>query len=151
MKESKNRRSHKLLIIITAVLAVVLGSAAVYAATAGSESDPVVTKSYVDNAVANAGSGSSEDSDSGFQIVELSAGETLTGYQDTQIVLRSGAATAVIPGINGISDLTDGSDILNDEKIELNHLLMVPRSDGRGIKVSVDSFVMVKGAYTIGS
>lgn len=147
------------MIIISAVIAVVIGSVAVYAATtAGTDSDPVVTKSYVDNAIAgikrgeNTPDNTGSDSEEGFQIIELKAGQQLTGYQDTQLVVRSGSVRAVIPGENGLSDLTDGSDItVNNVSVRANHLILVPRSDGRGIKARTDSFVMVKGAYTIGS
>lgn len=159
MKTHEDRRYHRLMIIISAVIAVVIGSVAVYAATtAGTDSDPVVTKSYVDNAIAGIKSGGNtpdntgSDSEDGFQIIELKAGQQLTGYQDTQLVVRSGSVRAVIPGENGLSDLTDGSDItVNNVSVRANHLILVPRSDGRGIKARTDSFVMVKGAYTIGS
>lgn len=157
----KTVKHNKLFIVLSAILAVMLGAVAVYAATgAGTESDPVVTRSYVDKAVAavqNSGktdAGKDEtaggtSSDSGFQIIEMKAGDHITGYQDTEIIVRSGIVRTSIPGVDGLSDLTSGRDIKNRTTVSNNHLLLVPRSDGRGIVARSQAYVMVKGSYTM--
>ena len=49
----KNRLSKKAWIILITVMILIVGSVSVYAAaSAGSESDPLVTKSYVDAEIA---------------------------------------------------------------------------------------------------
>ena len=125
--------------LVVAVLSVLLlAGAAVWAAggAPGSEEDPVVSKSYVDGRTA-------------FSAVELAEGQKLIGTGGTEIILRSGEATAIDNGVNGISDLTAGSDLMSGDAVGLNHLLMVPRADGRGITALTDAWVMVRGEYEI--
>jgi len=125
--------------LVVAVLSVLLlAGAAVWAAggAPGSEEDPVVSKSYVDGRTA-------------FSAVELADGQKLIGTGGTEIILRSGEAAAIDNGVNGISDLTAGSDLMSGDAVGLNHLLMVPRADGRGITALTDAWVMVRGEYEI--
>jgi hypothetical protein len=76
----------------------------------------------------------------------IQAGRVLIAESGTEIILRSGSASAV-SGINGLCDVTAGSDIVNGMNIPVNHLLVVPASDGRGLRFNADSYVMVKGLY----
>lgn len=125
--------------VVIFVLVLVTGIGYALAGTdspAGSQGDPVVTKSYV-------------DSKSAFSPISLTAGQKLIGGEGCEIILRSGEATAIDNGANGISDLTDGKDLITGNWVFLNHLLLVPRSDGRGIKATTDIWVMVKGEYSI--
>lgn len=134
------------------LLLLIIGTAAVYAASSvpGSEGDPVVTKSYVDSAIANAVAGSGGASaGSSYKVVELTEGQALIGGEGTEIILRSGIATAIDNGANGVSDMTAGEDLKTGQKVTENHLLLVPRNDGRGIRVSTGAFVMVRGSYTL--
>ena len=68
-----------------------------------------------------------------------------------QFLVRSGAANAVAPTANqGLSDMTVGGEILNGKKVPINHLVLVPRGDGRGIIItSSESYVMVRGPYSV--
>lgn len=164
MKEQNFRKRIRLLIGLIAVFALGTGAFALYAAaegTAGTSSDPVVTKSYVDRVVSElkqqgtgdpsqgGNGGQSSSGGSGMQIIELKQGQTLIGYQNTQIIVRSGIVHAAIPGENGISDLTEGADLREGDPAQKDHLLLVPRSDGRGIKADTDAFVMVQGDYAV--
>jgi hypothetical protein len=63
--------------------------------------------------------------------------------------LRSGEATAIDNGYNGVANLTAGMDMMTGNNIELNHLLLVPRADGRGILATTEAWVMVRGSYSI--
>lgn len=102
----------------------------------GSEGDPVVSKSYV-------------DAKTSFSPIQLTQGQKLIGAEGTEMILRSGEASAIDNGVNGISDLTSGMDLMTGNQVVLNHLLLVPRSDGRGISALTDIWIMVRGSYTI--
>lgn len=152
----------------------------------GSISDPLVTKSYVDDAnskllaqveqklgsgvVTENGPTSNSMTDiykyidnklaiiaqngvsvsSGFIVVEVEVGQKLICQASTELILRSGDAIAIANTAgDGLTDTTAGKDIKGGETIMSNHLLIVPRSDGRGLSVNKKSFIMVKGNYAI--
>ena len=80
MKFSEFRKGGKKLVLTAAVLiAVVAGALVVTAATTepGSSSDPVVTKSYVDSAIADAlaDAGTGSGSSSSYEVVHVEAGK----------------------------------------------------------------------------
>jgi hypothetical protein len=134
------------LVIVISVFAVTVAAAAA-ADTPGSEGDPVVTKSYVDSQIAQLkGSGAASSS---YVVVQVSVGQRLLGKSGTEIILRSGEATAIDNGANGVSDMTAGKDLMTGQSVGQNHLLLVPKDDGRGIQAITDIFVMVRGSYTI--
>lgn len=102
----------------------------------GSDADPLVTKSYVDQFLA-------------LVVFELAKGQTLVGGAGTEIIVRSGTAKAVAGQLGGVCDLTGGRDLAQGETVKANHLLLVPRADGRGIRADTAVWVMVRGPYTI--
>ena len=55
------------------------------------------------------------------------------------MILRTGTAVAYIPASasGGLSDLTAGANVNNNKSISLNHLMLFPRDDGRGIPVGI--------------
>lgn len=84
----------------------------------------------------------------GYTVECLKKGQKLLG--NCEIILRSGSAEAVCPGANGISDLTEGADLADKTVLSANHLLLVPRDDGRGLIVtSAEAYIMVRGTYRI--
>jgi len=85
-----------------------------------------------------------------FKLITLKEGETLTCEAGTEIIVRSGKSVVVTSETSsgGISDITEGRDLPNNEQITNNHLLIVPKADGRGIKATVTGAVMIKGKYT---
>ncbi|AEE91814.1 conserved exported protein of unknown function [Tepidanaerobacter acetatoxydans Re1] len=118
----------------------------------GSESDPLVTKSYVDKVLSNLKQyvDSKPGSSSGWEIVYMEQGQSLIGDKGTEIILRSGIATVVDEGNGGLADITEGKDIINGENVMQNHLLIVPRDDGRGVKAENNNVILlIKGSYTI--
>ena len=134
------------LVIVISVFAVTVAAAAA-ADTPGSEGDPVVTKSYVDSQIAQLkGGGTASNS---YVVVQVGAGQRLLGKSGTEIILRSGEATAIDNGANGVSDMTAGKDLMTGQSVGQNHLLLVPKDDGRGIQAITDLFVMVRGSYSI--
>ena len=103
----------------------------------GSESDPVVSKSYVDSKLS-------------YSPLQLFEGQRLIGGEGAEIIMRSGEAEAIDSnGENGVSDLTAGKDLMTGDSVGLNHLLVVPRSDGRGIKALTEVWVMIRGDYSV--
>lgn len=170
MKNSKGSRKFKL-IMVAGMLVALIGTTA-YAASnqPGGVSDPIVTKSYVDEQVrlmkeslktqlkqevmdelkSQIGTGSSDRS---FEAFQLQPGQTLIGYSGTEIIVRSGTVK-VKAGDNGdgIPDVTGGKDLAGDELVPANHLLIIPRTDNRGITVDANSkttWVMVRGPYEV--
>ncbi len=148
----------------TAALGIALALAATGMAYSepGTESDPLISlsyleekldelKDYIDSKVANNGEQiPSNPSDNSLVVVELFNGQMLIGDAGSEIILRSGSATAITSPSGGLSDVTAGTDITEGKPIPANHLLIIPRSDGRGIFVTKNStFVMVRGGYTI--
>ena len=138
------------LTLLIVVLALIATTAAVGAAgyEPGSSDDPVVTKSYVDAQIAALKKGDGGTA-TVFEPVFVEAGKTLVGGGGTELILRSGGALAVAKGADGLSDVTEGKDLAGGFAVTRNHLLLVPRDDGRGISAATDIWVMVKGTYSI--
>lgn len=86
-----------------------------------------------------------------FQVVELPAGHILIGEGGTEVVLRAGYVTVTLlpEAKGGILNVTTGEDHSADTWVQRNHLLVIPRSDGRGLLAKSDAVLMVKGPYTI--
>ncbi|SNX54517.1 hypothetical protein [Thermoanaerobacterium sp. RBIITD] len=119
----------------------------------GSQQDPLVSKSYVDNKYdevksyvdSKIGSGAVGSS---YDIVELKAGESITLYEGSEAIVRTNNSSVIVTKTDGVSDLTGGKDLKNDTLIPANHLLLFPRSDGRGIKANNYTIIVVMGKYT---
>ncbi len=86
-----------------------------------------------------------------FEVVYLNKGAKIMAESPCEIVLRSGSAIVVSIVANGLSDMTDGTELLNTANIPLNHHLLVPRGgDGRGIEItSEEAYIMVRGDYSV--
>lgn len=114
----------------------------VYAAFAGTESepggsgDPLVSQSYVDQYVQ-------------WKVVELEEGQVLKGQAGLELIVRRGQALVVDPVGNGIPDLTSGTDISAGSTVPVNHLMLIPREDGRGIRTASPVVAMYRGGADI--
>lgn len=94
--------------------------------------------------------GAAGGSGTAWQIVELERGQILQGGAGCELVLRGGTATVLDPTGNGLSDLTAGTDPKNGAAVPRNHLLLVPRDDGRGLKATASkAWIMYRGSVTI--
>jgi len=102
----------------------------------GSDADPLVTQSYVDQFFS-------------LVVLQLSPGQKLEGNGGTEIIVRSGTARAVASPQGGVCDVTAGKDLAQGERVALNHLLVIPRTDGRGILAETALYVMVRGPHTL--
>ena len=154
----------------------ILSATSLYAADSriGTQSDPLVTKSYVDSKIAQMnGSGNTSDlnatiaaqekliselsqqiaqlqaSQGGYEIVTVAAGQTIYGKQGSEIIIRSGEGNIIGSAAGGVQDITDGVDLAGGQMAPNNNLLLIPREDGRGISATRTMVVMVRGGYTI--
>ncbi len=161
--------------LVSSVLMTTFTTSIVSGADAGSNSDPLVARSYVDSkiaelktyidtsiasAIANINSSNNNNTDnnnttttpssSQYTVVPVSKGQTIIGGEGTEMILRSGRATVVSTTSNGLVDMTTGIDALANSEVQKNHLMIVPRNDGRGFKVTTDNTnVMIRGNYEI--
>lgn len=149
------RNWKKIATVTTMVGALLVGTTtAANSGAPGSVDDPLVTKSYVDQQISKVsgspGGGGSVDADTTLKVVQLQTGQKLIGHAGTEIIVRTGQAKGLLsPGGDGLSDVTAGVDI-KGTNVPTNHLILIPRSDGRGIQVTKGpSSIMVRGSYEI--
>ncbi len=140
----------------------------------GSVDDPIVTKSYVDEQVQKLVQSElakqaitpeqvqkmiTEQTKTvkqdalAIKVIKLNTGQSLYAGAGSEFIVRTGKAVAFSSTANGIPDLTGGKDIPAGNAIPVNHLLIFPNEDGRGVKpdpnVVSDIFVMVRGNYQL--
>lgn len=149
-------------LFFTAVTVISL-AAFVYAASPGTAEDPLVSKSYVEklineafqnnstgnNTVISNPSVNTSNSASSYVPVNVKIGQKLIGEEGTEIILRSGRGFGYVSTESGIVDITQGTEIFNNEEIIKNHMLIIPRDDGRGVRIVEDAWFLVKGGYKI--
>lgn len=102
----------------------------------GSSADPLVSKSYVDQMTL-------------YRIVNVPAGQSIIGEAGTEMVLRGGKATAITTAQGGLLNVSAGHDMVQGMEVPPNHLIIIPRSDGRGFKATTDLILMVKGPASV--
>lgn len=128
----------------------------------GMSDDPVVTKGYVDQKVAelvqaelaklpqNGGGGDAKMAP--LEVVEVAQGQKLTVNAGGELIVRIGKAIAFSADASGLPDMTDGLDVKPGKVVGNNHLILFPR-DGRGVspdpKTKGGLTVLVRGGYTL--
>ncbi len=140
-----------------ALLLTALTTTIVSGSDAGTTMDPLVTKSYVDTKISDLKSLVTEtiatfdtSSDTQYKVVYVPNGSTILGGEGTEMILRSGQAVVVSGPENGLVNMTTGLDVLNGKAVVHNNLMIVPREDGRGFKITTEGAnVMVRGYYQI--
>ena len=83
-----------------------------------------------------------------FELVTVDAGKQFVAKSGCEFIVRQGSAKVVISSLGGVSDVTDGIDIVSGE-LPANHHFIVARDDGRGFKAENQVLVLVKGGYEI--
>ncbi len=149
------------ILIPAAVGAALIGLTAVAViATPGDGNDPIVTlsyindtvipslKEYVDSKIASAPQ-TPTGSSSSYNLVNVKAGQKIIGSEGTEFVLRMGSGTIVATANGGVADLTDGTDLADGSPIPANHNLLSPKNDSRGLHMSTDGILLIKGTYTV--
>ncbi len=156
----------KKIIIFTLVLALAF-TAVIYAAP-GDSNDPIVVLSYLNDRIkalvsdykldelenlqkkvdglAGGGTGGSS---AALEVVEIKTGEKLIAGAGTELILRGGKAFVIGSELGGISNVTAGKDFVSGMEFVANHLMIVPRDDGRGAYTNDYAIFMVRGAYEI--
>lgn len=91
-----------------------------------------------------------ESLENGYAVVEAKAGRKIQLSGGSEAILRSGSAVAV-KGVNGdlMIDASAGVDIKDGASVSKQHILISSRTDGRGLLIKTDSFLLIRGAYTI--
>ncbi|QUI24983.1 hypothetical protein HZI73_23005 [Vallitalea pronyensis] len=85
-----------------------------------------------------------------FVVIEANPGSKIICGASTELILRAGKGKIISNDAgNGLADVTAGIDLSMGVFAPKNHLLIVPRDDGRGLEVVEKSFIMVKGPYRI--
>lgn len=146
-----------------------------FAAEPGSNQDPLVTVSYLNETFMNAileqvdmkiaqrnsqiaqlmsGQGgqasSGENTTLTFSVVTLSNGQTLYGDIGCEVMLRVGSAVCVSASNPGLIDETDAGILNGGGELVKNHMYMMT-IEGRGVKATAETTkVLVRGGYTIG-
>jgi len=158
-------KKKKIVTVLVAVLILVagVGVGAYAASNFGTQADPLVAKSYLDQTVTPKLQAEFQakldeqvqlmeqqiDSSANglnFTAVTLSNGQTLKGSVGCEIILRSG--TAVSSGSSGLSDVTDGKSLASGTALTANHLCLVG-TQGDGVKASSAVTLLVRGGYSI--
>ncbi len=120
----------------------------------GDDTDPLISKSYFEKKMAELEKKIEKEQSTvstggaKFAPVYFSAGETIIFKEGTEFILRSGEAQIVDPSTNGMPDITDGSNLANGSVLPVNHMLLCPRSDNRGIYCDTEIWLMIKGDYS---
>lgn len=91
-----------------------------------------------------------------YAVVQLQAGETIyASVNACEVIVRAGSTTVCSPFTvryeeQGLSDTADGKELYDGESIPQNHVVLIPRDDGRGITCGEGgAWLMVRGDYRI--
>jgi len=150
----------RILAMVIAITIILSATALVFAV--GGADDPFISLSFIEDVLIPRIAGMIDarvdgiDIEPGtnynrnFEVVEVLAGQHLIGYAGTEFIVRFGTAAIIASELGGISNTTLGVDLENTVVAPLNHLLIVPRSDGRGLSITSSTvLVMVRGQYSI--
>ena len=164
----KNRWFLRMLVLL--VISGTLNMTVSVAAEAGSDQDPLVTLSYLNETFLNnilqrvdekiaarnsqiaqqLGGQAGTSSTDTFTVVTLSSGQTLTGDIGCEVMLRVGTATCVSSSAPGLIDETSAGTLNSGGALAQNHLYMMT-IEGRGVKATAATTkLLVRGTYTIG-
>jgi len=128
-----------------------LGLAFVVSAQPGGADDPLVSRSYLNARLAEVQhllNQAPAHNCATYVPIFLFAGQTLLGHEGSEIILRSGAGVGVAHE-NGLVNMTTGGEIFHNDPVSINHLLIVPRTDGRGVFATENSYFIVRGGFEI--
>ena len=157
----------KKILLFTLILSIIF-TAVIYAAP-GDSNDPIVVLSYLNDrikALINdykledivnlqkkvddlAKTGGSGGSTATLEVVEIRAGEKLIAGAGAELILRGGKAFVIGSEMGGIANVTSGKDFVSGMEFVANHLMIVPRGDGRGAYTNDYAIFMVRGTYEI--
>ena len=155
--------------VVLLALSGILSTTVSLAAEVGSEGDPLVTLSYLNDTFLNTiltkvdqkiaarnsqiaqelGGQSASGTALTFTVVTLSKGQVLTGDIGCEVMLRVGTASCVSPSSPGLIDESSASTLNNGGALVQNHLYMMT-IEGRGVQATAATTkLLVRGTYTI--
>ena len=167
MNTKKNRWFLRAVVLLA--LSGILSTTVSLAAEVGSEGDPLVTLSYLNDTFLNTiltkvdqkiaarnsqiaqqlGGQSTSGTAATFAVVTLSKGQVLTGDIGCEVMLRVGTASCVSPSSPGLIDESAAVTLNNGGALVQNHLYMMT-IEGRGVKATAATTkLLVRGTYTI--
>ena len=167
MNTKKNRWFLRAVVLLA--LSGILSTTVSLAAEVGSEGDPLVTLSYLNDTFLNTiltkvdqkiaarnsqiaqqlGGQSTSGTAATFTVVTLSKGQVLTGDIGCEVMLRVGTASCVSPSSPGLIDESAAVTLNNGGALVQNHLYMMT-IEGRGVKATAATTkLLVRGTYTI--
>ena len=167
MNTKKNRWFLRAVVLLA--LSGILSTTVSLAAEVGSEGDPLVTLSYLNDTFLNTiltkvdqkiaarnsqiaqqlGGQSTSGTAAAFTVVTLSKGQVLTGDIGCEVMLRVGTASCVSPSSPGLIDESAAVTLNNGGALVQNHLYMMT-IEGRGVKATAATTkLLVRGTYTI--
>ncbi|MFO7611480.1 MAG: hypothetical protein R6W99_03195 [Clostridia bacterium] len=83
-----------------------------------------------------------------YQVIKVDPGVKVLASGTGEVILRSGSARVIGNEYGeGLSDLTAGRELKNGESLEKDHLILIPRGDGRGIITDTVCYIIYKGLY----
>lgn len=146
------------LLCVLAVSAVLTAAAAMASGGAGSQSDPLVTLSYLTDTFTAQIMDKVDDQISqrniqlergagAYAAVTLEPGQTLHGEAGCELLLRSGEASCTASPPPGLVDATSGGRINGGERLQVNHLYFM--TDSRAVTAAGGAAMLVRGRYEI--
>ena len=147
------RQRKRTFIALAALVLVLAAVVTAYAVSSyGTQSDPLITKSYLDEVLQpqllEEFDGMLSDG-ADFRVVTLQNGQTLSAEVGCEVMLRIGSASASGPDSPVLVDTTSGTTLENGGAMEKNHLYMITIVSN-GLKATADGTkVLVSGSYTI--
>ena len=171
-----NRKKVTIAIGVLLAVALVVGLTTLAVTNYGTQSDPLVTLSYLqdtltpqimeqledqlyakadeltedfENLLSQNGGSSTSAGTATFSVVTLNAGDVLSCSVGTEIMPRIGTVVSAGSDSPRLIDETTGESISSsDVQLEHNHMYMVT-IDGNGIKATSSSKVLIRGSYTV--
>lgn len=161
------KKTFRVTVCILAALAGLTAVGIMAAGGAGSQSDPLVTLSYltdtfttqvmdkVDKLIAERNTklaselegGGASVSGGAYASVTLSAGQTMTGETGCEVLLLSGTATCSASASPAMTDATSGGSINNGAALQPNHLYLM--TGRRSVTTSGGASLLVRGSYAV--
>lgn len=158
------KKKWQFILVIFAAAVIGAGIGAYAATTYGTQSDPLVTVSYLNQTLTPYMSGQFDSqlsqamdklendftaalagSAGTFRVVTLTSGQTLNGGAGCEILYRSGSCTAA----SALVDVSSGSSVSSGASLTANHLYMTGDS-GAAVKAGGSVTLLVRGTCTVG-
>lgn len=148
-------------IVVFCIVAVLFSGIGAYAATNyGTESDPLITLSYLNevlkpqmeqtytqqtkDGIAELEARIEGESSGAYASVALKANQTMSCKAGCEFLVRSGEAYVT----GGILNVTEGKELAANDWLMKHHLYMAVGDSG-SVKANSDIYLMVRGEYTI--